>query len=99
MSLVNTETREFRNQLILTLKGSWCIIETSTSYVMGQLRNIDLHNLNLLLSPAIMLVGNSQLVFRSILIRGSDVKKILVCESESECREKLNFITRRIAIV
>ncbi len=99
MSMVSTEVRDFQTQLLLVLKGSWCIIETSSSYVMGQVRNVDLRNLNLLLSPAAVLLGGSLIRFRSVLVRESDVRKVLTCESEEDCEKKLDIIRKTGSLV
>lgn len=79
---------------LTTLKGSWCIIETSSSYVMGRVMNVDLRNLNLLLSPAVVLISNSRMAFRAVIVRGSDVKKIMVCEDEAQCNSKFDSIRK-----
>ena len=97
--MTNTEIRNFQTQLLTVLKGSWCIIETSSSYVMGQVRNVDLRNLNLLLSPAAVVLSGAVLRFRAVLVRGSDVRKVLVCENEDECEKKLETVRRISGLV
>ena len=94
MSIVRSETQEYQTQLLVTLKGSWCIIETSSGYVMGRVVTLDLRNLNILLSPGEVLIERSRLAFRAVLIRGSDIKKVLICEDESVCKSKFDHIKK-----
>ena len=92
MSSITSElTHRFRSDLMMLLPGRWVIVETSECYIFGRVRTIDPRNLNILLEGVRIVhkISTEEIVLSTegVLVRGSEVKNVILCSDENQCRQ------------